>query len=785
MAPRCCCCWPGLILVGSGLAVATAAPPPVVAAAASVASACLLDPSLPPHLAAHAAEQPLCAGFINVSAPPYSAAGDGATDDSASLQSALDDAYAHRMVVLLPAGRTFVLAKQLRAVQRFGLPPDREHGYQLVGQRGAVPPMLRVLDGTSLEGFPVSYESNFDGTGYVARPVLLYALNMTGQANAAASHYSAMLRNVDIDLGDNPQLSGVSMSGAQLCSIEDVRVSGKHFTAGFVGLPGSGGYSANIRVTGGQFGVWQKEYRPNPSISGFVASNQSVAAVLVEVARGPLVISGFVVRLCLASVVTGVMATGQKGGDGALSLEDGIVVMEGAAISAPAISTHGPDVALRHVWVQSPDAVTFELYNTLLASEAGVMKSIPEWWFSAATSRGVSSSIAYSDGVNVSARATKGFPVLALPVAAPSTPPDDATIVTMHSWTRELEQSLAWDSDSSVMLDAVRDCGATPSWVNSTDDDGAAISACLHRSRNGSAVFVPRGEFLLWAPLVLRSGQKLIGAGKHCATLMMRPGFVFDTAPLVELAGVGSALSDLVLITAQRGTILTVNAANSFVRDLRTSPCTKHKKSDKPLCAVAPPPRDPPTARPVAAGVRFTGGVSGRFFGLCLDHFREYLVPGDALLSVNDVIVGSGVHLYQLSVEHLATDYQVQVRASFGIHMHAMKYESAGFLAHPSWGPPGGGLFSCHASTNVSIFGGSGNFGIMNASMASSILLAQDCPDMQLSSMVRKPQPGEAPGAWIRSAAGYDEDVTIEIDDSVPALLAFSALTSTESILLI
>ena len=153
--------------MGRGLGVTTATPP-LIAAAASVAAACLLDPSLPPHLAPHAAEQPLCAGFIIVSAPPYSVAGDVATDDSASLQFALDDAHAHRMVVLLLVGRTFVLAKQLRAVQRFGLDPDK-HGYQLVGQRGVVPLMLRVLDGASLEGFHVQYESNVNGTVSVAR----------------------------------------------------------------------------------------------------------------------------------------------------------------------------------------------------------------------------------------------------------------------------------------------------------------------------------------------------------------------------------------------------------------------------------------------------------------------------------------------------------------------------------------------------------------------------------------------------------------------------------------
>ena len=116
-----------------------------------------------------------------------------------------------------------------------------------------------------------------------------------------------MLRNVVIDLGNNPGLSGVSMSGAQLCSIEDVTVTGTDFTAGVVGLPGSGGFTANLRVDGGAFAVWQAQFRPNPSVSGLVALNQSVAAVLLQKTRGPS--SPFRVSVCAARTLN---ANGQS-----------------------------------------------------------------------------------------------------------------------------------------------------------------------------------------------------------------------------------------------------------------------------------------------------------------------------------------------------------------------------------------------------------------------------------------------------------------------------------------
>ena len=176
---------------------------------------CVLDPSLPAKLTRYAHVQPLCAGFLNASARPYSAAGDGVTDDTATLQSALDDAYALRMAVLLQPGRTFLLTSQLQAIQQ-GLPPlSRAYGYQLIGARGGPPPVLKVQDNAPVAGFPSYFTSDLP-QAYEARPVVRFALNMTNpehhnepitpQMNNPGSHYSALMRNIVIDLGDNPAL---------------------------------------------------------------------------------------------------------------------------------------------------------------------------------------------------------------------------------------------------------------------------------------------------------------------------------------------------------------------------------------------------------------------------------------------------------------------------------------------------------------------------------------------------------------------------------------------------
>ena len=122
---------------------------------------------------------------------------------------------------------------------------------------------------------------------------------------------------------------------------------------------------------------------------------------MVDNARGPLVLSGFVIRSSLASVKAGVIANRSKGADGSLSLEDGLIDLDGAACGAPAVSTSGPDVAIKDLFVKASVAVAYG-HGVLLASTAASVKRIPSWWFTAAAS------IAYSKGANVSAEGWVG-----------------------------------------------------------------------------------------------------------------------------------------------------------------------------------------------------------------------------------------------------------------------------------------------------------------------------------------------------------------------------------------
>ena len=342
-----------------------------------------IDPATPQRLAQHRDVQPLLAGFVDPMLPPYNAAADGVTDDAAALQSAIDDAYSARMTVVLHPGRVFLISTQLRFVQ----PPNvtgRSYGYAMVGARGSpavARPMLKLADHADTSGWvdmPHNGTAPEGGQGNCApsqqdctpKVFLLFQYLETRSTSRdtirAETFYLARLRGVDIDLGSNAGVSGVSMSSAQLASIEDVRVIGKSFHAGFNGLPGSGGFSANLEVEGGDYGIVQNQFRPNPSITGLRLVGQRVAGVVVDVSRGPVVISGFTIdgprntSPALSRAYRAMLLRNpSEAKDNALNAEDGLISLHAASSSAEstAIETLGGDVVLKNVFVSGATTI--------------------------------------------------------------------------------------------------------------------------------------------------------------------------------------------------------------------------------------------------------------------------------------------------------------------------------------------------------------------------------------------------------------------------------------------
>lgn len=771
-----------------------------------------VDPATPPRLAPHKDVQPLLAGFVDPTLPPYQAVGDGLTDDAAALQSAIDDAYSARMTVVLPAGRVFLLSTQLRFVQ----PPNitgRSFGYAMIGARSAsaamARPVLKLTDHADTAGWANMPHNGTEPEGgqgncapsqqdCVPKVFLLYQYLETRSTSRdtirAETFYLARLRGVDVDLGNNPGVSGVSMSSAQLASIEDVRVSGAKFHAGFNGLPGSGGFSANLEVEGGDYGVVQNQFRPNPSITGLRLVEQEVAGVVVDVSRGPVVISGFTVqgplhlspqltRAYRAMLLRNPVATKNN----ALNAEDGVISLHASSEGGTAIETQGGDVVLKNVFVSGAKTIAMcaKTKLSLLAGSAG----------GAAGTVRVASYVLTGSGGQVLDRgkmpsysndgAAEWLPEpLEHETIAPWPP---GSLPLLHSWNYSTLPS--WDD--SATLNVVTQYGATPQWMDDSDDDGEKIQKAIDDSCDptshwfGRAVFIPHGEYGIARPLDLRGGcAALIGAGTHSTSLATLPrptgacwpsgasGAMLTSLRAVRNSSSGGStfgidsqivrtaaeqltlVSDFNMAVARYCPFMDLREGKLLLRNVGTSGgMTPPFHANRDLV-----PSKPVDATASAAGnhgqpsgvvcqddpyVALRDGVSGRFYGLALDgcdlrHCRSS--PHHLLLFIDGCRQSSGtIHLYQASTEHLINDYITLINASrCGVHFHAWKYENA--LQSTSSVPPdgSGSLVRIQgSSTGVSVFGASGNYHLFNKSVPIVDIVGPGSSNVSIMGMVR------------------------------------------------
>ena len=769
-----------------------------------------IDPATPPRLAAHQDVQPLLAGFVNPTLPPYNAAGDGFTDDAAALQSAINDAYSARMTVVLPAGKTYLCSTQLTFVQ----PPNitgRAYGYAMIGgrtDRTKPRPVLKLQDGASTAAWvqmPHNGTYHAGGQGNcdplktqdcTPSVFLLFQYLETRPTSIdtlrAETFYLARLRGVDIDVGQNPTVSAVSMSSAQLASIEDVRVRGVSFHAGFNGLPGSGGFSANLEVYGGDFGVIENQYRPNPSIVGLRLSGQRLAGVVVDVARGPLVLSGFMIEsmtnplIGQAEKYRAVVLRNQNAGqDNSFAGEDGSIVLHGAS-GGTAIESIGGDVTLKNVYVKGAKTIVTcaKARLTLLsggsAADPGPAVRIARYVLTASGGQVSDHGVVPPYSLNKSALSWLSAPLQR--GAAAVSPWLTGSLPLLHSWNYSVLPS--WDDPRGRVLNVVTQYGATPQWVNATDDDGIKIQAAIDDVCNSSAaaygalVFIPHGEYHLAAPLDLRGGcAHFVGAGPHSTvltTLRHLPsrsggnrhsttgscwptpsagtGAMITSYPSLRGENTNESEQQTTLISGfnlgkESGCpVIDLHAGKFLLRDVGVRGAGSFVSAITTFTAqlqsgAAEVCRD-------TSYVALRNGVSGRFYGLPLDgvDLRQCLAaPHHVLLLIDGCKERGGeIHLYQASTEHLINTYQTLINGSAcGVHFHSWKYENA--LQSKTSIPPygSGSLVRIEGgSRDVSVFGASGNYHLFNASVA-VVAIAPGSSNVSVMGMTRSASDAE------------------------------------------
>lgn len=468
-----------------------------------------------PSLASHSltAQTGLALGYVDVTQAPFLATPDNPSDDdTAKIQDAILFARAHRLAVYLPAGDYHVSDTiHLPQGMPFAVSGDRigsirtgdQHPCILIGSRTDLSRRARIVlkDGSAGFGNPTAPKILL----YAHRPRDPLATNTPlGEQNP--DHYNQFVGSLDLRLGANPGAVGLRMQGAEGCAVQDVNIDATGAYIGFLGLPGSGGSSANISVTGGQIGVALRRWEPGSApglgtlnlsatgsqpgvtLSNLTLSNQSLWAI-DSCVRGQLVVVGARIQSAKSGPIIQTVNNGDPF-DGNLALIDSQVTYA-APGSANTLISAGRSFYLANTYLQNSASVLGSSLYPVASSGWTRVRELAHHIDppNRGTPVAPTSQAVWVDGVRTGD---------SLFVAEPaSAPPHD--LQSRHDWGANFP---SFDRPGVVN---VRDFGAIG---NNLTDDTAAFQAAIAAA---DTVFVPKGVYKIRDTLALRPGTRLIG----------------------------------------------------------------------------------------------------------------------------------------------------------------------------------------------------------------------------------------------------------------------------------
>ena len=656
----------------------------------------------PERLKANLSSHPWQDGYLDITKAPYNAKGDGVTDCTTAIQQAIDDAYASNLIVYFPTG-TFLVSKQLVLNQypanwfhkERGIKFDsqRKFGNLLVGAtNGAKRPVIKLKDNSGVKDDVLLLYRYYDPTEQ-------------DKEDVRAKHYLATLRGIDIDMGYNPTASGVSMDGAQYCTIQDVQVSGKAFYAGIQKIPGAVGSLVNVKVVGGEIGILSDSYVPEALVVGAILENQNQYGIkIVDSRNSPVNLVGFRIVSPLvpkpnyrAVYLDDREASGlgsDKMSRANVTLTDGSIEVRG--IAGKAVESYNPYVIMKNVYVKAATVVDAGLKNApveKLTGKSSQWLKVSHYVFGSKENNG-------SIQVNGKAYGNKAADVQYAEPLLAAAPPTD--LVSKHIWPIKLP---SYNDTAKVNL--VTQYGATP--YNHSDDDSARIQKAIDDTTTkgnvhyGKAVFIPRGHFHLKKNIVLKPGVKLFGAGKNISVLHQdvsyKPSqrtYLLDT---LNLPGTGVTLSDFALYKQESSKALG-QMSNQYMSFLRVqNPQTVLRDVQFAGSELA---KDNFYSGPE---VLVTGNGGGKFYNFAVNTAVRFETGGNLSGDYRRLLISgttNSLTLYQCGVENAEKTYKLEMNQAKNVAIYGIKYEEQNQL------------LKIKDSTNVSITGGYGYYTIID-----------------------------------------------------------------------
>ncbi len=555
-------------------------------------------------------------GMLNVQNPPYNCVGDGSTDNSIALQSAINDAIEHNLILYIPRG-TYVVSRTMYFMQKVYLRDQVSDGelgrkialnlggkvHTVIGER---PPFRPVIKLVTAEPFTNRAAVNYWNQTYIEGPNVGTDRPQNGQANIG---YNNTFRNLIVDVGGVAGAFGIEGSMAQGTSFQDIKVIATGAKAGLHRLCGVAGGYYNIEIEGGQYGIYvpgdksiDAEY---PTINGLVLRNQTASAILYN-GPTPLTIAGFHVVKNAAPAIT--LSNAWHLSSASLAAVGGIIEYasqnQGEVLSNPSRRV----CYFRDVYVKN-------------AAEVSAIGAVPlnglgwgyiaEYALNGYNARNVSRSIL--DGTVVGAQGAETIAdTVVSGVAEPS-----ADIVLRHAW----DPLCFPDFSDPDVANLKTDFGAVG---NGAADDFDAFTNAIARAEK---IYLPRGSYHCREPITLGADTKLFGAG------------IASTSIDQAIQTVDSKLGTAILSQMRVPGITWRVGRDSMIRN-------------------------------VSGGtVRASGSGGGRWFGVyprLSGSSQSVLVSGTT----------EPLHIYNMNVERIAHEPQSEIRDSRNVFVYGLKGEN-------------------------------------------------------------------------------------------------------------
>jgi len=474
------------------------------------------------------------AGYEPVRA--HGAIGDNVTDDTIAIQNAITVAHKLRRVVYFHPG-TYLISKTLEAKQEVYKTrtnnDDGRYGNMLVGSYCSnSKPTIRLKDGVAPNG-------DFQTVAANPYPVIvmwrLTPTSSTPDGSENTRDWHQIIRNLNIIVGANPGAVGIRHRGAEGSSEQEVTIDARGAFAGMFYINSSGGYTYNLEVNGGQYGIFVPAAQGgSPLIAGLKLYGQQQTPIAIQ-HYAPLNIVGFNISSNSGQIIKTI--TGKKGqynvvpdlrttyhdSGGHLSLVDGKIQITSSNNSLPILKNKDRSVYLRNVYVKGADIV---LSNTdtgskLSVADKNIWSHIGEYSYQGNYQtlynefgkllQGVNSDQTYFNN-NLSAQENDVI------VTQTITPP--ANLRSQHQY----EVALCNVESNGVTL--ASDYGANP---NDSQDDAPAIQAAINAAvGKNNRVFLAAGisnadgsvnKYLVHSTLKLSSKTRLCGASQFSSVL--------------------------------------------------------------------------------------------------------------------------------------------------------------------------------------------------------------------------------------------------------------------------